>query len=74
LSQLLRLRCECDATATAVQRHAACVRFVFTMRLRLPRNCDVTATRNKHVHFSARLHEVAAAHSAGIGVGVVDRL
>ena len=35
---------------------------------------DATATRNKHVHFSARLHEVAANHNAGIGVGVVDQL
>jgi len=35
---------------------------------------DVTATRNKHVHFSTKLHEVAANHSAGIGVGVVDQL
>ena len=26
------------------------------------------------VHFSARLHEVAANHNAGLGVGVVDRL
>ena len=35
----------------------------------------MTATRNKHVvHFSARLHEVAANHNAGIGVGVVDQL
>jgi len=32
------------------------------------------AMRNKHVHFSARLHEVAANHSAGIGMGVVDQL
>ena len=39
-------------------------------------DCDatVTATGNKHVHFSARLHEVAANRSAGIGVGVVDQL
>jgi len=38
-------------------------------------DCDatVTATGNKHVHFSARLHEVAANRSAGIGVGVVDQ-
>jgi len=25
-------------------------------------------------HFSARLHEVAANHNAGIGMGVVDQL
>jgi len=37
-------------------------------------DCDVTATRNKRVHFSARLHELAANHNAGIDVGVVDRL
>ena len=37
-------------------------------------DCDVTATWNKHVHFSARLHEVAANHNAGIGVGAVDQL
>jgi len=42
-------------------------------------DCDATAMhshamRNKHVHFSARLHEVAANHSAGIGMGVVDQL
>jgi len=32
----------------------------------------VTATRNKHVYFSERLHEVAASHYAGIGMGVVQ--
>jgi len=37
-------------------------------------NSDVTATRKKHVQFSARLHEVAANHNAGIIVGVVDQL
>jgi len=37
-------------------------------------NSDVTATRNKHVHFSARLREVAANHNAGIIMGVVDQL
>jgi len=30
----------------------------------------MTATRNKHVHFSAKLHEVAANHNLGIGMGV----
>ena len=44
------------------------------LRLQLRRNRDVTATRNKHVYFSARLHEVAANHNAGTGVGVVDLL
>jgi len=48
------------------------------LRVRLKRrsqyhDCDATATRNKHVHFYASLHEVAAAHDAGIGAGVVDR-
>ena len=37
-------------------------------------DCDVTATRNEHVHFSARLQEVAANHNAGIGMSVVDQL
>ena len=31
----------------------------------------MTAVRNKHVHCSARLHEAAANHNAGIGMGVV---
>ena len=38
----------------------------------------MTATRNKHVHFSAKLHEVAhevaANHNLGIGMGVVNQL
>jgi len=34
----------------------------------------VTAVRNKHVHSSARLHEVAGNHNAGIIMGVVDQL
>jgi len=34
----------------------------------------VTATRNKHVHFSAKLYEVATNRSAGIDMGVVDQL
>jgi len=38
--------------------------------LRLRCNCDVTATRNEHVYFSARSHGVAANHNAGIGMGV----
>jgi len=37
-------------------------------------NCDATATRNEHVHFSARLHDVAANLNGGIGAGEVDRL
>jgi len=37
-------------------------------------DCDVTAARNMHVHFSATFHEVAANHNAGIDVGVVDQL
>jgi len=35
-------------------------------------NCDATATRNEHVHFSARLHDVAANLNGGIGAGQVD--
>jgi len=37
-------------------------------------DCDVTATRNQHVQFSARLHEVAANHNARIGMGAIDQL
>jgi len=49
------------ATATTVQRHATSYDFVFTI-------VTATATRNKHVHFSARLYEAAANHNAGIGM------
>jgi len=34
----------------------------------------VAATKNKHVHFSARLRELAAYHNAGIGMDVVIHL
>jgi len=34
----------------------------------------VTATRNIHVHFSAKFHEVAGNHNARIRMGVVDQL
>jgi len=44
------------------------------MWLRLWCNCNVTATRNESVHFSAKLHEVTANHNAGIGMGLVDQL
>jgi len=37
----------------------------------MQRDCNNT---NKHVHFSAKLQEVAANHNAGIGMGVVDQL
>jgi len=37
-------------------------------------DCCATATKNKHVHFSARSHEVAANHNAGISTGVAIRL
>jgi len=57
----LRLRRPCNFMQ---QRAISCSH----LRLRLWCNCDVTATRNIHVHFSARLHDVAANHDAGIGV------
>ena len=66
--------CDCDvttATTTTVLRHATSCSQLW---LRLWCNCDVTATRNKHVHFSAKLYEVATNRSAGIDMGVVDQL
>jgi len=59
-----------------VRRHATSCDFAFAtvtatvMQLR----CDCDATRNKHVHFSVRLHEVSANDNARIGMGVVDQL
>ena len=49
-------------------------RAISCSQLRLWCNYDVTATRNKHVHFSATLHEVAATQNAAIVINVVDQL
>jgi len=55
-------RCVCLRAALYVSRHTESV----------VHNCDcdydATATRNKRVHFSVRLHDVAAEHNAGIGI------
>ena len=64
----LRLRQSCDA-----MQH--CAISCSQLWLRLWCNCDVTATRNEGVYFfipgCTMLHEVAANHKAGIGMGVV---
>jgi len=56
-----------------VQCHATPCDFVFTTVTATVMQSDCNYT-NKHVHFSAKLHEVAANHNAGIGMGVVDQL
>jgi len=58
----------CDCDVTDCDDHAmSCniVWFCVHNWLLLWCNCNLTATRNKRVHFSARLHEVAANHNAG---------
>jgi len=63
---------QCSMTATAIV--TATCDFMFTIATVLRCNCDATETKNRHVLFSARSHEVAGNHNAGISMGVAIRL